>query len=292
MLFASAANADVLVGANGDRVQGRVVERDGGWVVFESTAFGRLRLREDEVTVIPGDAPPATDTVATLPSAPVAPDIPPWTLETGLKLGADRGSLETREDEVDATLRFVHTRDTGELHGNFTYGYTRTDGRLKDDDMSASLSHDRWLSDRHFIAGRVIGSSDLVDDGYDVTRTLSGAWGWRLNDTGERYLRIGPALGYLWIERGQESFNGSAVGLYARARGPVAGRVVYTGELQLLDSLDDGRYANLDLRVQHPITSSLNIGLVWRYLWSDVDIDTGISSEWRWEITWRPRLGQ
>lgn len=283
------AGDEVLVAANGDRLTGRVVERADGWLVFESEAFGRLRVREDAVQVEP--AGPVPDAVAQAPAqAPEAP-ASPWSFELGMKLGADRGSLETRENEADATLRFVRTGDTGELHGNLAYGYTRSDDRLKDDDMSASLSYDRWMSDRYFISGRVIGSSDLVDDGYDVTRTVSAAWGWRLVEGEARYLRIGPAVGYLWIERGPESFNGTAVGLYARAKGPLAWRMTYSGELQLLDSFDDGRYANLDLRVQHPLSDTLQIGLAWRYLWSDVAIDSGISSEWRWEITWRPRVG-
>lgn len=284
---------EVLVAANGDRLQGHVISREDGWLVFDSDAFGRLRVRESEVEVEVGVAStPATAAATPTGTAPAAA-VParPWSIELGVKLGADRGSLETRENEADATLRFVRTSPAGELHGNLAYGYTRTDGRLKDDDMSASLSYDRWLSDAHFVSGRVIGSSDLVDDGYDVTRTLSASWGWRLMEGRDRYLRIGPALGYLWIERGQESFNGAALGLFARAKGPLAWRITYSAELQLLDSLDDGRYANLDLRLQHPLTETLQLGLAWRYLWSDVAIDSGISSEWRWEITWRPRTG-
>lgn len=285
------AAEEVLVAANGDRVTGRVVERADGWLVFDSEAFGRIRVRESEAQVLSAGEP-----VANSPDpAPAEPAVQkaanPWSFELGLKLGADRGSLETPENEVDATVRFVRTSEIGELHGNVAYGYTRSEDRLKDDDMSASLSYDRWMSDEHFISGRVIGSSDLVDDGYDVTRTISAAWGWRLMEGDARYLRIGPALGYLWIERGQESFNGTALGLYARAKGPLAGRITYSGELQYLDSLDDGRYANLDFRLQHPLTDSLQVGLTWRYLWSDVAIDSGISSEWRWEITWRPHKG-
>lgn len=280
---AGAAQADTLVAANGDTIKGRWVETRDGVIVFDSEAFGRLRVPAAGATV-QQDAP----TVVAAEPAPANP----WRVEVGLKLGVDRGSLEEREDEADATLRFVRSSAHGELNGHLTYSYTRTDGRLKDDDASASVGYDRWLAGDRFVSGRVIGSSDLIDEGYDRTRTLSMAYGWRLFEAPERYLRIGPAIGYLWLDRGAEHYDGVAYGLYARAKGPVVGRVSYSGELQLLDSLDDGRYANLDFRLEHPITDQVSLALAWRYLWSDVNIESGISSQWRWEIAWRPRLGQ
>lgn len=281
-----AAAADILVAANGERLSGRVVERVDGVIVFDSDAFGRIRVAEGQASVERAPVP-ASPAIPTEPAAPARAN--PWSWDLGVKVGADRGSLETHENELDLTLRLVRTGSTGELHGRFGYGYTRTEGVLKDDDFSASLSYDRWLSDAHFVSGRVIGSSDLVDGGHDVTRTLSAAYGWRLFETPDRYLRIGPALGYLWLERGDEAFSGAALGLHARAKGPVVGAVSLSAEMQYLDSFDDGRYANLDLRLLHPLTERLQLALTWRYLWSDVAIESGITSEWRWEIIWRPR---
>ncbi len=302
---AALAPAATLVAANGDTLRGRWVETRDGYIVFDSDAFGRIRVAQATATVRDDDAPDPATATPSAPSAPATPAAPaaaaapapaaepasPWRVDVGLKLGADRGSLEQREDEVDATLRFVRASDHGELNGNLSYGYTRTEGRLKDDDASASLSYDRWLPSDRFVSGRVIGSSDLIDEGYDRTRTLSVAYGWRLFEAPERYLRIGPAVGYLWLDRGAQHYDGTAYGLYARAKGPLLGSITYTGELQLLDSLDDGRYANLDFRLEHPITDHVRLALAWRYVWSDVNIETGISSEWRWEIAWRPRLG-
>lgn len=283
-----AARADTLVGENGDRLQGRLVASEDGHYVFDSDAFGRLRIPVHRAVL---EAAPVAASPDRQPTPDPAPAPAPWSIELGLDLGADRGSLETRENEFDASLRVVRTGRRGELHGNLAYGYTRTEDRLKDDDVSATVTYDHWLSERHFASWRLVGASELTSEGYDLTRTAGVAWGWRLFERPDRYLRIGPAAGYLWIERGPESFQGSALGLYARGKGPVAGRITYDGELQWLDSFDDGGYANLLFRLQHPLARNLKLGLVWRYVWNDVDVESGVSSEWRWELTWRPGDG-
>lgn len=270
-----AAAATTLIGANGERLQGTIVERGDGYIVFDSESFGRMRIRADQVRI-----------EERADAAPVAAPSP-WSTDISFKFGVDRGSLKTPEDDLDATFRFLRRSSHGELHGSIDYNYKRTDGVLKDDDITASLSYDRLLANRRFIAGRVLGASELTTEGYDRTGTLSLAYGWRFGEREDRYLRMGPALGYLRMDRGDRHFGGAAFGLYLRAKGPLFKRITYASELQVLDSFDNGRYANLDFRLQQPLGEHLYLALAWNYVWSDVDIESGITSEWRWVLGWR-----
>jgi hypothetical protein len=66
-------------------------------------------------------------------------------------------------------------------------------------------------------------------------------------------------------------------------------KVGFSSELQLLDSFGDGRYANLEFRLRHPLSEHLYLALTWNYVWSDVDIESGITSEWRWVLGWQSK---
>lgn len=57
--------------------------------------------------------------------------------------------------------------------------------------------------------------------------------------------------------------------------------------MQLLDSMGDGRYATLQMRARRPLGDRLFIAMAWEYEWSDFSIESGITSEWRWEVGWR-----
>lgn len=284
-LAAGAARADTLVGANGDRLSGHVLEPHDGRIVFESDLFGRLEVPADKARV-ETDAPVASTPASTAAAKPVEKSSP-WSIDVGAKLNVDRGSLKTSEDKLDTSLVLVRRTDDFELHGIVKYQYKRTEGQLRDDDWLASLAQDRFLSERRFNAWRIMAASELTSEGYDKTLAISAATGWRLWETPEHFLRIGPALGYIDITRGGQNFNGPAVGLYARAMSPLFGDAQLTGELHVLDALGNGRYANVELRVRHPLGERLFIAVGWNYLWSDFDIESGIKSEWRWDIGWR-----
>ena len=51
---------DALVYKDGDRVQGRLVSRDGGVIVFKSDRFGELRVPAADAVVIMAEKPKAT----------------------------------------------------------------------------------------------------------------------------------------------------------------------------------------------------------------------------------------
>lgn len=66
---------DTLVYKDGDRLQGKLVERTGATIVFKSDRFGELRVPASDVVVIPADT--AVKTAATPPPAPPKPAAPP-----------------------------------------------------------------------------------------------------------------------------------------------------------------------------------------------------------------------
>lgn len=284
------AFADTLVFANGDRLTGTVVSADAHRIVFQSSMLGRIEVAAGEAR-IEADPPVADVAIAPAPAAetaePAGPAKPVWQGDLGAKLAVDRGSLKTRENDLDAALTLVRKTDVGELHAKLAYDYKRSDDVLKDDDWAASVSYDKFLGERYFTAARFLATTDLTTEGYDRTLSLSAAYGWRLWERDDRYLRVGPALGYLAITRGAERFDGPALGFYLRAKGPVWRRTTFSSELQMLDSLGDGRYANLELRLRQPMGERLYLGVLWNYVWSDFDIESGIRSEWRWEVGWR-----
>lgn len=277
------AQADTLIAANGDRLTGSLVSRDDKRIVFQSDLFGRIELDSDKARV--ETTTPAGATTAGATAA--KPSSPGWHADLGVKLALDRGSLKTTENDLDVSLDYVRKAEHGELHADLDYDYKRTAGELKDDDWSGSLSYDKFLDRQRFAAGRFLATTDLTSEGYDRTLALSAAYGWRLWERDDHYLRLGPAVGYLSITRGAERFNGPALGLYARAKGPVRHRASFGGELQFLDSLGQGRYANLEFRLRQPLGERLYLALVWKYAWSDFDIESGVKSEWRWDLGWR-----
>lgn len=68
---AAAAGRDMLVYQDGDRVQGRLIGRKDGVIVFQSERFGELRLPADKADVVPAKVP-----VAATPEAEPAPATP------------------------------------------------------------------------------------------------------------------------------------------------------------------------------------------------------------------------
>ncbi|HWS76864.1 MAG TPA: DUF481 domain-containing protein, partial [Thermomonas sp.] len=184
-------------------------------------------------------------------------------------------------------LTAVRRTERGEWHGNLAYKYKKTEGELRDNDWLASLAYDRFVSEHRFNAARLMLDNELADGGYDATATATVATGWRLWETPKHYLRIGPALGYLAITRGDERFQGAALGVYARGMTPLYWKATLTGELQFLDSLGTGRYGGAAVRVSRPLSEHLVLSLGWDYAWTDLDLESGVTSVWRWDIAWR-----
>ena len=84
-----AAPSEVLVFADGDRVRGRLIGRDGEFLVFQSVRFGELRVPAGDATIHPLQTPDAARTAAATEAAtPVA------------SAAAESASAATREGDV------------------------------------------------------------------------------------------------------------------------------------------------------------------------------------------------
>ena len=289
------AAAEVLVSASGDRLKGRLVERRDGMLVFESELLGRIEVPEERARVEP-DPDPETEVAASPPAPAPAPDATEaapdekrmrWSSDLGVRLSVDRGSLETPEEDLRVSLKSTRPTRVGVIRTGIDRRHRRTDGVLKDDDWSLETSYERFLNDEYFAAGRLLATSELNSGNYDGTHAALFAVGWRLWEGENQHLRIGPAAGYLGAIRGDGQFDSGAVGLYATSEGPAWWGLRFGGELIVLDSLGDGRYANLELRLRQPLGERLYLALVWDYAWSDFDIEPGVRSEWRWDLGWR-----
>lgn len=72
-MAAEAAPHDTLVYKDGDRVQGRLMAREGNVIVFKSARFGELRVAAADAVVIVADKPAAAKAVAATAPAVAAP---------------------------------------------------------------------------------------------------------------------------------------------------------------------------------------------------------------------------
>jgi len=299
LVLAAAAfgvRADMLIGPSGERLPGRFVEDKEGMVVFDSDFLGRLRVPSDRVrierdaalpdTAAVPDSPPAVVSEPTASESESPPRVVRWSSDLAIKVGQDRGSLKTLEDTLDGTWHLSRQTDDGETSGTISYKYKSTDHVLKDDDWLGSIRYDKFLDDDHFVNARLLGVTELQSSGYDSTATLSMAYGWRFWDEQQKYVRIGPALGVLWLKRSGQTFDGAAVGFYARGVYPLWLGALVDEELQYLNAAAGSRYALSQLRLKRPINEHLYLAVDWLYSWTHVEIESGVRSEWRWVLGW------
>ena len=274
----AAADADILLGANGERLVGRVIEEKDGSILFDSDSLGRIRVPAGKMQL--QRATPVAEV-----ASPAEPPVR-WNAEISGKIAVDRGSLQTPEDRLDLSFKLNRKTDRHAFYSTLAYNYKRKNGLMDDDDWLLSLSDDKFISDERFLSARLLATQELTSTGTDDTLTLSAAYGWRLWETPERYLRIGPALGYLSLSRDTGEFKGPAAGLYTRALWPVFAKSTLSAELQALESFNDGSYVNLDLRLRRPLSEHFFVGVGWNYAWSDVELESGVTSKWRWDFGW------
>ena len=287
LLLAGTAGADVLVSADGDRLNGKLVEQRDGVLVFDSELLGRIEVPAGRARIEAGAVPPAVTPAVTPAVPPAVPPAPQWSSDIGVRLAVDRGSLETPEENLRLSMKNQRPTQHGVIRTDVDYRRKREDDVLKDDDWDIAIDYQRFVGADYFIAGRAIMIRELKSDGYEKSNAALVSAGWRLWEADHQHVRIGPALGYLDITRSQGRFGSPALGLYATTEGPAWGKLRFGGELVMLDTLGEGRYAKLELRLRQPLGERLFLALVWDYAWSDFDIEPGVRSQWRWDLGWR-----
>lgn len=278
--------ADVLLSANGERLVGRFIKEKNGIIYFNSDSLGRIKVSAEKMR-IERTADAQQPAIANQADPQIESAEAKWNAELSGKISIDRGSLQTPEDRLDITTKVERKTPNHELYSTVSYNYKNKNDVVDDDDWLISISDDKFLNEEHFIAARFLATQEKTTEGFDQTQTLSAAYGWRLWETPEHYLRIGPALGYLSLARSDGEFNGPAVGIYGRALWPIFQANIFSAELQALDSLSDGSYVNLEMRLRRSITKHFFMGVAWNYSWSDVELESGITSKWRWDFGWQ-----
>lgn len=110
-----AGTRDLLVYHDGDRVQGRLVQRTGQMIVFQSDRFGELRVPADKAVVIRADQPAEPAPVAAVTGA--SPATPAAIAAAHAE--ADRAS---RLERFSPALLTARLRDFfGPWHGKFAF---------------------------------------------------------------------------------------------------------------------------------------------------------------------------
>jgi hypothetical protein len=94
---------DTLVYKDGDRVQGKIVSREGGMIVFKSDRFGELRVPAADAVVVAADKPVAKEKPAT--EAPKAASPLPAVAAAEAKK-KEKAAAESAEQEQERVWRW------------------------------------------------------------------------------------------------------------------------------------------------------------------------------------------
>lgn len=95
---AAANTHDALVYKDGDRVQGRLIGREGNVIIFKSERFGELRVAATDAVVIPAEKKPEPAKTGT-PAVAASPEKPPAVVAAETKKKESAAAAEREEEE-------------------------------------------------------------------------------------------------------------------------------------------------------------------------------------------------
>ncbi len=196
----SAANTkDVLVFKDGDRVQGRLVEKTDKLIVFQSDRFGELRVPVDNAVVIPAEKPPAPPAPLTTTPAPPAATPEKARENAAEKAEAERVSLW---EQFSPAVLAAHLRTFfGPWHGRLALSSEVVSDTADRSTLSLEGRLKRkWKSDEVQLNGRYDFSktNDLT-----TTDLLKGDGLWRHDFSRDRFALYRPSM-----EWNRASFKG------------------------------------------------------------------------------------
>jgi len=164
-LFSASIHADTLQLANGDRLQGRLLAREGGSIRWESPIIGTISVAESKATILtesaapaaaPQQARPEPATVATQTGAIAVqqPDTAPTSDKAQWKTTIESGfTMQSgRSDRADINLRAESTfqRRRNTFRTQAKYLYSKADGSVTTDRTEAAFRWRRELDNRWF----------------------------------------------------------------------------------------------------------------------------------------------
>ena len=170
-------NREVLIYADGDRVRGKLVERSGGVLVFQSEKFGLLRVPVTAARIEQGDGPAVAKT-------PGSPAVAKTAVAAGEKAGADRAKPEKGEKEqTGGWAQFSPSALTqgvraflGPWHGRITFSTEIANDVTDRTNTTAEVRLKRkWSNDEVEGIARYDFAQSAEVTTKDVAR-LSGSW--------------------------------------------------------------------------------------------------------------------
>jgi putative salt-induced outer membrane protein YdiY len=314
----SALARDVLIGPDGERLTGTLVSEQEGWIEFDSTLLGRVRIESERVRIeraaasapstaveaglagtttesaAPDVDPERTTPVAGVVAAPIlarigwVPD--GWTQSVGLSARILGGSRE--DDKVESTLEYKARRGDGDNASSFDVRYSREreEGIVSENDWRVGLRHEYEFGDRRFSVGSFTHRGDLEDGERKLSRSFAAGTGWRLVETERVNLRLAPGYAFVRVRDARGPGSGSGPAAYVRVAWRPIGKLEVSGTGMIAASNQSlGRnFVDANARVDWPLTERLGVAVRWDYTRNEFDFDTGDASNLHFLLTWSP----
>ncbi|HEX2443015.1 MAG TPA: DUF481 domain-containing protein [Vicinamibacterales bacterium] len=206
-LLASPAAADELRLKNGDRITGQVVALDGGKLTFK-TPGGELIVAWDEVTALTIDQPmlitvkggePEFRPFAGLALGDVvAIEVPPppldWTGSANVGFVTTSGNTDVTSLRLDGELIAIRPNDRFSTAA--AINKAEDSGADTADNWNLAFNYDRFLTDRLYVNGNAIFTSDEFKS-LDLRTALGAAIGYDVWKTSRGLLSVNGGLGYV-----------------------------------------------------------------------------------------------
>lgn len=315
-----ASARDVLIGPDGERLTGTLVSEQDGWIEFDSTLLGRVRIESDRVRIERAAAQAQAAAVAAGPTgaatdpAMSAPEVEPqgtppiagavaapilarigwvpdgWTQSVGLSARILGGSRE--DDKVETTLEYKAQRGDGDNASSFDVRYSREreEGIVSENDWRVGLRHEYEFGDRRFSVGSFTHRGDLEDGERKLSRSFAAGTGWRLVETERVNLRLAPGYAFVRVRDARGPGSGSGPAAYVRVAWRPIGKLEVSGTGMIAASNQSlGRnFVDANARIDWPLTERLGVAVRWDYTRNEFDFDTGDASNLHFLLTWSP----
>lgn len=232
----SFTQADTVVLINGDRFSGRLLEREGGKMVFKTEYAGKLRIRWEYVTNLVVDKPAILifDTGETIPvySAEIgdgeiiyrsADDHEIYTMDAygivganprdwvnneegiwggraNISLKSDRGNGDAEFVDLDFDIQYRRIGDRLRFYGEWEHDIkikNENFEQVSKDEWLVSSTYDYFLGKKNYISTLAIAESDALSD-LDLRISIGPMYGYQFYES--KPLNLLTEIGLLWID--------------------------------------------------------------------------------------------
>ena len=283
---------DVLIYHDGDRVQGRLIAREGDILVFRSVRFGELRVPESEVQILTaGEAPKEIVTkVATVPVPPAVGSSPdeltryfkdffgPWHGRFAISSEIISDTTTRSDLMVEARLNRTWPKDEVSMLGRFDY--SKTDDVVTTDVIKGNGLWRHTLPRRLFTVYRPsyewnrAFKEDNINKDYVLLQQEVGL-GVTAVDKADWKVRVGVAENFFDSWDTENGGHGSAhvESLFAEADLKLPWRIVFTERAVFYYAIATGNTGwENQFEVTKKLTDTLSLGLRHEVRYNDPDV--------------------